>query len=57
MKNELITKNPKECEHATPYMVDNGVLDVYLCKQFPGTCYFEPNGGKQFKKICKQVVD
>jgi hypothetical protein len=44
--------NPKECEHALPYMVDNGVLDVYRCKRFRANCYFEPNGGKPFKKIC-----
>jgi hypothetical protein len=44
--------NPKECEHALPYMVDNGVLDIYRCKRFRGNCYFEPKGGKPFKKIC-----
>jgi hypothetical protein len=66
MKTELITisapsreksrpKNPKECENAKPYMVDNGVLDIYHCKRYRGTCYFEPNGGKQFKKICEHV--
>jgi hypothetical protein len=45
--------NPKECEHAKPYMVDNGVLDIYSCKRFSGNCYFEPNGGKPFKKMCE----
>jgi hypothetical protein len=66
MKTELIAigtparekrrpKDPRKCEHATPYMVDNGVLDVYQCKRFRGTCYFEPNGGKQFKKICERA--
>jgi hypothetical protein len=45
--------DPKKCEHARPYMTDNGVLDIYLCKRFHGNCYFEPNGGKQFKKMCE----
>ena len=47
------TLNPKECEHAAPYMVDNGVLDIYVCQRFNGNCYFEPNGGKQFMKMCE----
>jgi hypothetical protein len=45
--------NPKKCEHARPYMTDNGVLDIYLCKRFQGNCYYEPNGGKPFKKMCE----
>ncbi len=48
------TLNPRDCSHATPYMVDNGILDIYLCDQFRGSCYFEPNGGKQFNKICEK---
>jgi hypothetical protein len=48
-------RNPRECEHATPYMVDNGVLDIYICQKFGANCYFEPNGGKQFKKICEET--
>jgi hypothetical protein len=52
-QNKIKRQNPRECEHAKPYMVDNGVLDVYLCKRFRGNCYFEPNGGRQFKKICE----
>jgi hypothetical protein len=38
--------NPKKCDNARPYMVDNGILDMYIC--------FEPNGGKQFKKRCEE---
>lgn len=45
--------DPDACEHAIPYMTNNGVLDIYTCKKFHGTCYFEPNGGPQFKKICE----
>ncbi len=52
-KGDLKGFNPRKCEHARPYMVDNGVLDIYLCKKFRGNCYFEPNGGPQFKKICE----
>jgi hypothetical protein len=45
--------DPRECDYATPYMVNNGVLDMYICQRFGGNCYFEPNGGPQFKKICE----
>jgi hypothetical protein len=45
--------NPDACEPATPYMTNNGVLHIYTCKKFHGNCYFEPNGGPQFKKICE----
>jgi len=61
MKAELKTVlenkplNPRECTHAKPYMVNNGILDIYFCDQFRGSCYFEPNGGKQFKKICEHL--
>jgi hypothetical protein len=51
-KREPTNPNPKECENASPYMVDNGVLDIYRCKKLGGNCYFEPNGGKPFKKKC-----
>ena len=44
--------NPRYCKFAKPYMVDNGVLDVYSCQRFSGTCYFEPNGGRPIKKMC-----
>jgi hypothetical protein len=50
---EVKGPNPKECDHAIPYMVNNGVLDIYVCEKFHGNCYFVPNGGKQFKKICE----
>jgi hypothetical protein len=49
----LKKRNPSECKNAAPYMVDNGVLDMYICKKFNGNCYFEPNGGKQFVKMCE----
>ena len=51
---EKKTLNPRDCNHATPYMVDNGILDIYLCDRFRGSCYFEPNGGIPFKKICEE---
>ncbi len=47
--------NPKGCEYAKPYMVDNGVLDIYACTKYGGNCYYEPNGGTPFKKICEEV--
>jgi hypothetical protein len=46
--------NPKKCDNARPYMVDNGILDMYICQKFGVNCYFEPNGGKQFKKRCEE---
>jgi hypothetical protein len=50
---ELRYLNPIKCQHATPYMTENGVLDIYVCGKFQGNCYFEPNGGRQFKKMCE----
>jgi hypothetical protein len=44
--------DPCGCENASPYMINNGVLDIYTCKKYRGNCYFEPNGGPHFKKIC-----
>lgn len=55
--NEIKTLDPKECAHASPYMVDNGILDLYHCERFSVNCYHEPNGGKQFKKVCERKPD
>lgn len=53
--DELRTLNPKECKHAEPYMTDNGILDIFDCKKHGCNCYFEPNGGVAFEKICEKT--
>ena len=44
---------PSNCGHSEPYMIDNGILDVYTCTRFKGNCYVLPNGGRQFIKMCE----
>lgn len=54
-QKELRRRDPKECVYATPYLVNNGVVDCYYCEKFAVKCYFNPKERKSFIKVCEGV--